>query len=163
MRTLALDDRERTVASRLLAAFLDGYERAIPAPRIVPDVDREALSELLGAPFPEHGVGVERLFGEIESTVVPNSTAIAHPRFLAYVQGPPNGIAPYAEAIAAALNQNCNLWQHPVNRGRAVTLSLDEFKYGWTNALGEDEAKQLYETYHVAAPGVALSNRRTRT
>jgi pimeloyl-ACP methyl ester carboxylesterase len=46
--------------------------------------------------------------------------------------------------------------KNPLNRGRAVTLSLDEFKYGWTNALGEDEAEQLYETYHVAAPGVAL-------
>lgn len=42
------------------------------------------------------------------------------------------------------------------HRGRAVTLSLDEFKYGWANALGEDEAKQLYESYRVAAPGVAL-------
>jgi pimeloyl-ACP methyl ester carboxylesterase len=45
---------------------------------------------------------------------------------------------------------------NPLNRGRAVTLTFDQFKYGWTNALGEDEAKQLYETYHVAAPGVAL-------
>jgi pimeloyl-ACP methyl ester carboxylesterase len=33
---------------------------------------------------------------------------------------------------------------------------LDQFKYGWANALSDDEAKQLYETYHVAAPGVAL-------
>lgn len=43
--------------------------------------------------------------------MAPNSTAIAHPRFLAYVLPPPNGIAPFAEAIAAALNQNCNFWQ----------------------------------------------------
>src|ERR687897_3068532 len=46
--------------------------------------------------------------------------------------------------------------KNPLNRGRSITLSLDEFKYGWTNALGEDEAKELYGTYHVAAPGVAL-------
>ena len=46
--------------------------------------------------------------------------------------------------------------KNPLNRGRAITLSLDEFKYGWTNALGEDEANQLYETYHVAAPGAPL-------
>jgi pimeloyl-ACP methyl ester carboxylesterase len=45
---------------------------------------------------------------------------------------------------------------NPLNYGRAVTLTLDQFKYGWANALSEDEAKQLYETYHVAAPGVAL-------
>jgi pimeloyl-ACP methyl ester carboxylesterase len=37
-----------------------------------------------------------------------------------------------------------------------VALTFDQFKYGWANALGEDEARQLYDTYHVAAPGVAL-------
>jgi aromatic-L-amino-acid/L-tryptophan decarboxylase len=111
MRSLSLDDRERAVAGQLLVGFLDDYERSIPAPRIVPDVDRDALAALLRTPFPAHGVGVERLFAEIESTVVPNSTAIAHPRYLGYVLGPPNGIGPYAEAIAATLNQNCNLAQ----------------------------------------------------
>ena len=42
------------------------------------------------------------------------------------------------------------------NRGRAVTLTLDQFRYGWANALSEEEAKQLYETFHVAAPGAPL-------
>jgi pimeloyl-ACP methyl ester carboxylesterase len=46
--------------------------------------------------------------------------------------------------------------RNPLNRGRAVALTFDQFKYGWANALDEQEAKQLYETYHVAAPGVAL-------
>jgi pimeloyl-ACP methyl ester carboxylesterase len=45
---------------------------------------------------------------------------------------------------------------NPANRGRAVTLTLDQFKYGWANALSDEEAKQLYETYHVAAPGAPL-------
>src|SRR6266513_2714651 len=46
--------------------------------------------------------------------------------------------------------------RNPANRGRAVTLTLDQFKYGWANALGEEDAKQLYETFHVAAPGAPL-------
>jgi pimeloyl-ACP methyl ester carboxylesterase len=46
--------------------------------------------------------------------------------------------------------------KNPLNRGRAITLTLDQFKYGWANALDDDEAKRLYETYHVAAPGGAL-------
>jgi pimeloyl-ACP methyl ester carboxylesterase len=45
---------------------------------------------------------------------------------------------------------------NPANRGRAVTLTLDQFRYGWANAVSEDEAKQLYETFHVAAPGAPL-------
>jgi fermentation-respiration switch protein FrsA (DUF1100 family) len=42
---------------------------------------------------------------------------------------------------------------NPANRGRAVTLTLDQFRYGWANALGEEESKRLYEEFHVAAPG----------
>jgi pimeloyl-ACP methyl ester carboxylesterase len=45
---------------------------------------------------------------------------------------------------------------NPRTRGRAITLTFDQFKYGWTNALDEDEAKRLYDTYHVAGSGIAL-------
>jgi pimeloyl-ACP methyl ester carboxylesterase len=45
---------------------------------------------------------------------------------------------------------------NPLTRRRAITLSFDQFKYGWANALDEHEAKQLYDQYHVAGSGVAL-------
>jgi pimeloyl-ACP methyl ester carboxylesterase len=45
---------------------------------------------------------------------------------------------------------------NPANRHRAVTLTLDQFKYGWANAVSESEAKELHETFHVAAPGAPL-------
>lgn len=67
--------------------------------------------------------------------------------------GPFRGVLPLP---VAALRSAMPVLKNPLNRGRAVTLTLDEFKYGWANALGDQEAKQLYETYHVAAPGVAL-------
>ena len=72
---------------------------------------------------------------------------------VAIAPGPFRGVLPIP---ISALRSVMPVLKNPLNRGRAVTLSLDEFKYGWTNALGEDETKQLYETYHVAAPGVAL-------
>ena len=45
---------------------------------------------------------------------------------------------------------------NPLTRGRAITLTFDQFKYGWANALDEKEAKQLYDTFHVAGSGIAL-------
>jgi pimeloyl-ACP methyl ester carboxylesterase len=39
------------------------------------------------------------------------------------------------------------------NAGRAITLTFEEFVYGWANALPEAEARQLYEEFHVAAAG----------
>ena len=45
----------------------------------------------------------------------------------------------------------------PRTRGRAITLTFDQFNYGWTNALDADESKRLYDTYHVAGSGMALA------
>ena len=67
--------------------------------------------------------------------------------------GPFRGVLPLP---VSALRSAMPVLANPLNRGRAVTLTLDQFRYGWANALADDEAKQLYETYHVAAPGVAL-------
>ena len=45
---------------------------------------------------------------------------------------------------------------NPLTRGRAITLTFDQFKYGWANALDEKEAKQLYDRFHVAGSGISL-------
>jgi pimeloyl-ACP methyl ester carboxylesterase len=45
---------------------------------------------------------------------------------------------------------------NPLTRGRAITLTFDQFKYGWANALDEQEAKELYDAFHVAGSGISL-------
>ena len=45
---------------------------------------------------------------------------------------------------------------NPLNVGRAVTLTFEEFRYGFANAVSEEEARSLYETFHVPAPGRPL-------
>jgi pimeloyl-ACP methyl ester carboxylesterase len=67
--------------------------------------------------------------------------------------GPFRGVLPLP---ISTLRSAAPVLRNPLNRGRAITLTLDQFRYGWANALSDTEAKQLYETYHVAAPGVAL-------
>jgi len=67
--------------------------------------------------------------------------------------GPFRGVLPLP---ISALRSAKPVLANPLNRNRAITLTFEQFKYGWGNALSEEEAKQLYETYHVATPGVAL-------
>ena len=45
---------------------------------------------------------------------------------------------------------------NPLTRGRAITLTFDQFRYAWANALDEKEAKELYDTFHVAGSGLSL-------
>src|SRR5687767_13304567 len=67
--------------------------------------------------------------------------------------GPFRGVLPLP---ISTLRSAAPVLANPLNRNRAVTLTLDQFKYGWANALSDEEAKELYDSYHVAAPGVAL-------
>src|SRR5207302_3593239 len=45
---------------------------------------------------------------------------------------------------------------NPANRNRAVPLTYEQFRYAFANAVSEDEAKELYETYAVPASGAPL-------
>jgi non-heme chloroperoxidase len=44
----------------------------------------------------------------------------------------------------------------PRNRGKAVALTWEQFRFGWANALSEAEGRELYDEFHVAAPGAPL-------
>jgi non-heme chloroperoxidase len=56
----------------------------------------------------------------------------------------------------SALKSSSPVLRNPANRNRAVPLTYDQFRYGFANAVSEDEAKQLYETYAVPTPGKPL-------
>jgi non-heme chloroperoxidase len=45
---------------------------------------------------------------------------------------------------------------NPGNRNRAVPLTYDQFRFSFANAVSEEEAKELFETYAVPAPGAPL-------
>jgi non-heme chloroperoxidase len=55
-----------------------------------------------------------------------------------------------------ALKASFPVLGNPANYGKAVTLTFDQFRYGFANAVSEEEAHQLYETFHVPAPGRPL-------
>jgi non-heme chloroperoxidase len=45
---------------------------------------------------------------------------------------------------------------NPLNRHRAVPLTYDQFRFGFANAVEEDEAKALYAEFAVPASGAPL-------
>jgi pimeloyl-ACP methyl ester carboxylesterase len=56
----------------------------------------------------------------------------------------------------SALRAASPVLHNPLNRGRAVPLTYEQFRYAFANAVAEDEAKELYETFAVPAPGEPL-------
>ncbi|MFL5798748.1 MAG: alpha/beta hydrolase [Actinomycetota bacterium] len=53
----------------------------------------------------------------------------------------------------SALRSGSPVLRNPNNRHRAVPLTFEQFHYAFGNAVGEDEARQLYEKFAVPASG----------
>jgi non-heme chloroperoxidase len=56
----------------------------------------------------------------------------------------------------STLKSSSPVLRNPANRSRAVPLTYDQFRYGFANAVSEEEAKQLYEEFAVPASGKSL-------
>jgi non-heme chloroperoxidase len=54
------------------------------------------------------------------------------------------------------LRSSAPVLSNPANRNRAVPLTYEQFRFAFANAVGEEEAKELYDTFAVPAPGAPL-------
>jgi pimeloyl-ACP methyl ester carboxylesterase len=67
--------------------------------------------------------------------------------------------APFRGVLPLPLSALKAAWPvlgNPANRSRAVPLTYEQFRYAFANAVSQDEARQLYRTYAVPAPGAPL-------
>jgi non-heme chloroperoxidase len=56
----------------------------------------------------------------------------------------------------SALKSASPVLGNPANYNRAVPLTYEQFRFGFANAVSEDEAKELYKTFAVPASGTPL-------
>lgn len=67
--------------------------------------------------------------------------------------GPSKGVLPLP---FSALKSSFPVLRRPANRTRVLSLTLEEFRYGFANAVSPDESRDLYERLHVPGPGRPL-------
>ena len=56
----------------------------------------------------------------------------------------------------SALKSASPVLGNPANRNRAVPLTFEQFRFAFANAVTEEEARELYETFAVPASGAPL-------
>ncbi len=56
----------------------------------------------------------------------------------------------------STLKSSFPVLNNPLNRNRTVALTPEQFHYGFTNTVSDEESKDLYDRYHVPAPGRPL-------
>jgi pimeloyl-ACP methyl ester carboxylesterase len=63
----------------------------------------------------------------------------------------------------SALKASFSVLSNPFNLKKAVSLSFSQFKYGFANAVPEQEAKELYDRWTIPAPARPLFQAATAT
>jgi non-heme chloroperoxidase len=67
--------------------------------------------------------------------------------------------APFRGVLPLPLSALKSAWPvlgNPANRNRAIPLTFDQFRFGFANAVSEEEARDFYATFAVPASGVPL-------
>jgi pimeloyl-ACP methyl ester carboxylesterase len=67
--------------------------------------------------------------------------------------------APFRGVLPLPLSALKSAWPvlgNPTNRNRAIPLTFEQFRFGFANAVSEEEAHELYRTFAVPAAGAPL-------
>jgi len=67
--------------------------------------------------------------------------------------------APFRGVLPLPLSALKSAWPvlgNPANRNRAIPLTFEQFRFGFANAVSEEEAEGLYKTFAVPASGAPL-------
>ena len=67
--------------------------------------------------------------------------------------------APFRGVLPLPLSALRSAWPvlgNPANRHRAVSLTFEQFRFAFANAVSEAEARELYETFAVPASGAPI-------
>jgi non-heme chloroperoxidase len=119
-------------AHKMIAMVTDHYLDAISRLMVKPAIVGHSFGGLIA----------QRMAGEGASTAT-----------VAIDPAPFRGILPLP---VSSLKSASPVLGNPLNAGRAVSLTFEQFSYGWANVLPEDEARALYEEFHVPAAGAPL-------
>ncbi|HZW41765.1 MAG TPA: alpha/beta fold hydrolase [Agromyces sp.] len=125
-------DHPEAFAKKMVQQVTDHYLEAIAALDQAPVVIGHSFGGLIA----------QKIAGEGAATVT-----------VSIDNAPFKGVLPLP---ASSLKSAAPVLANPANSRRGVSLTWEQFQYGWVNNLGEEEGRRLYETYHVPAAGAPL-------
>jgi non-heme chloroperoxidase len=120
------------VAGHGIADVVDHYAQEI--------AELDAKPIVIGHSF--GGLVVQRLLGE---DLAAAAVAIDPAPIRGVVYLPPSALRVASVAL-----------RNPANRSRAVPLTREQFRYGFGNAISQEESDELYERWAIPSPGKPL-------
>ena len=122
---LALSSDElRSLGYRIVDMLVE-HDRTLRDKTVTRILDWEDSKTKLGEPFAEEGVPPDVLLEKLEHQVFSTMMHVNHPRFFAFVPGPGNMVAAFAEALAAGYNVFAGTWMEGSGPATVELVTID--------------------------------------
>jgi aromatic-L-amino-acid decarboxylase len=97
---------------RAAAEIVAGFARALEAAPVCSEASPAELERLFDEPLPREGADAAGLFARFTRDIVPHSMKIPSPRYFGLFNPTPLAVGVWADALAAAINQNQAVWRN---------------------------------------------------
>lgn len=136
---------------RAVTSIIADFAASLDTRRVASEATVADLAKLFDEPLPENGMGLDEILARFRTDVAPHAMAVPSPRYFGQFNPTPLPIGVWADALAAALNQNAGAWRNGptsamiearVMRWLCELIGYDHRSFG-TLASGGSEANLI--------------------
>ncbi|HKR59584.1 MAG TPA: aminotransferase class V-fold PLP-dependent enzyme [Pyrinomonadaceae bacterium] len=110
MREDIVEQHERL--GRAVTSIIADFAASLDTRRVASEATPAFLQSLFDEPLPETGLGFEEILARFRNDVAPHAMTVPSPRYFGQFNPTPLPIGVWADALAAALNQNAGAWRN---------------------------------------------------
>ncbi|HEU4477157.1 MAG TPA: aminotransferase class V-fold PLP-dependent enzyme [Pyrinomonadaceae bacterium] len=97
---------------RAVTSIIADFAASLDTRRVASEATPADLEKLFAEPSPETGISIEEILDRFRNEVARHAMAVPSPRYFGQFNPTPLPIGVWADALAAALNQNAGAWRN---------------------------------------------------
>lgn len=97
---------------RAVTSIIADFAASLDSRRVASEATPADLQKLFAEPLPENGIGLDEILTRFRNDVAPHAMTVPSPRYFGQFNPTPLPIGVWADALAAALNQNAGAWRN---------------------------------------------------
>ena len=103
---------QHELLGRAVTSIIADFAASLETRRVASEATPEDLHKLFAEPLPETGIGLDEILMRFRRDVAPHAMTVPSPRYFGQFNPTPLPIGVWADALAAALNQNAGAWRN---------------------------------------------------
>jgi aromatic-L-amino-acid decarboxylase len=97
---------------RAVTSIIAEFAASLDARRVASEATVADLAKLFDEPLPENGMDLDEILARFRRDIAPHAMTVPSPRYFGQFNPTPLPIGVWADALAAALNQNAGAWRN---------------------------------------------------